>query len=479
MRTSTRPTSLRRKTAEFFNSFFDFGGGSLAGGFYPVAAGGQARPPVNASRSETGALITPNATLSLAAAWACVWLIADTIATLPFNLNRRTGIGLSYGSAATNVPLYTVLHDYPNAQMSSASFWKFIIASELLWGNGYALKTVNSQNQLIALDPLRPEYVVPYRQLVGAPNTSTGFLPDEQGFLPPKPYVIRYKYYSPLETMDFSADEIFHWKDRTLDGLVGLSRIEYARNSLGIARAADDATSATFKNALRSGGFVQSEKYLKKDQRDMLRDDLKKFAMGGPEQGGLMVLEGGLDFKPVTMNPQDAQLLASRQFSVEDVCRWFGVPPVLIGHAAAGVTAWGAGIEQLLLGWQMLTLRPYVRSIEQEVGRSLIAVADRPTLYLTVDMDDLLGADSIARSQLYSTLSQNGIMTRNEIRSKEDLAPMDGGDELTVQSNLVPLNKLGEKPPAPPPLPSHNIFMGGGMPPGFGTPATPPPKELN
>ncbi len=152
------------------------------------------------------------------------------------------------------------------------------------------------------------------------------------------------------------------------------------------------------------------------------------------------------------------QLLASRQFAVEDICRWFGVPPVLIGHAAAGVTAWGTGIEQLMLGWLSLNLRPYIRRIEQTALRSLIAPAARLTQYLTIDTDDLMGADSAARAALYSTLSQNGIMTRNEIRAREDLQAMPGGDVLTVQSNLIPIDKLGQQPATP-------------------TPPQPPPKD--
>ena len=437
---ATRP-SLRKKTAEFFNSFFDYGSGSIARGFYPVAAGGQARPPINAAKSHAGTIVTPNTALTLSTAWGCVWLMANAVSSLPFILNRRSAANLTYGAPAFDVPLYTVLNSQPNQEMSAVTFWKFMIASEQLWGNGYALKTLNSQNQLIALDPIRPEYMVPYRQLI--PNTE------------PKKYEIRYRYYSPIESIDFSADQIFHWKDRTLDGLVGLSRIEYARHSMGIARAAEDSTSETFKNGLRSGGFIQSVKYLNPKNRDELKASLKQFVTGGPESGGIMVLEGGLDFKPITMNPQDVQLLMSRQFSVEDICRWFQVPPVLVGHAAAGVTAWGAGIEQLLLGWSALSLRSYVRGIEQEVLRALVPAKDRPSQYLTIDLDDLLAADSAARSALYSNFAQNGVMTRNEIRSKEDLAPMPGGDVLTVQSNLIPIEKLGEMggQPTPPALP--------------------------
>jgi len=409
-----------RKTADFFGSFFDYGT-TRGGGFYPLLSGGQSRPPVNAATSASGSIVTVDSTLALSTAWACIWLISDTISTLPFILNRRKGP--NFGEPATDKPLFSVLRDQPNPQMSSCEFWQVMIASDLLWGNAYALKTRNAQGDVIALDPLRPEYMIPYRN--------------------PPSNEIRYRYYAPMALQDFSADDIFHLKDRTLDGLVGLSRIQYARNSLGIARAADDSSAETFKNGLRAGGFVKSEKFLKPEQRDMLRDSLRRFATGGPDSGGLMVLEGGLDFTALTMNPQDVQLLSSRQFAVEDIARWFGVPPVLIGHAAAGVTSWGTGIEQLLLGWLSLNLRPYVRRIEQTVQRSLLSAGDRVSLYLTIDTDDLLGADSAARAALYSTLSQNGVMTRNEIRAKEDLPPMPGGDVLTVQSNLIPLDKLG------------------------------------
>jgi HK97 family phage portal protein len=443
-------TAPARKTAEFFNSLFDYGAGSLAGGFYPVAAGGQAKPPINAARADTGRVISPNSALSINAAWACVWLIADTISTLPFALNQREALGLSFGKLAVSNPLYSILAVTPNAEMTPSDFWQFMVASDLLWGNGYALITRNVNGDVINLEPLRPEYMVPYRQLIYGTE--------------PKQYVIRYRYYSPIESIDFGSEVIFHLKGKTMDGLVGLSPIQYARNSLGIAVAAEEATSDVFRNGLRSGGFITSEKWLKKENRDQFQESLKAFTTGGPRSAGFMTLEGGMSFKPLTMNPQDVQLLASRQFAVEDVCRWFGVLPVLIGHAASGVTAWGSGIEQLLLGWLSLNLRPYVRRIEQTCNRSLIQPKDRSILYTTIDTDDLMGADSAARAALYSTFGQNGIMTRNEMRAREDLPPMDGGDVLTVQSNLIPIDKLGEMGGQPTQLPGQPPPAPGGKP---------------
>lgn len=437
--------NLRQKSFEIFNGLFDFGAGAIRNGFYPVQIGGMASPPINIVRTTSGEDLTPKRVLNISAAWACIWLIADTISTLPFVLNKRSGSN-TWGAPAVDNPVYTVVGQSPNALMTAPEFWQYMIASEQLWGAGYAKKDFNVNGDCISLETLLPQFMVPYK----VPQTGE----------------LRYKYMpeglynSPIQ--DFSAEQIFHLKDHTLDGITGLSRVEYARNSMGIALAADQASADAFRNGLRSTGFLMYDRVMKEEQRRQIRENLEKFKTGGKDAAGFMVLEAGMTFQSLSMNPADAQLLTSRQFAVEDVCRWFGVPPVLIGHAAAGVTAWGSGIEQLLLGFQSLTLRPIIRRIEAAVQRSLVRPQDRSQYYLTIDTDDLLGADSTARAALYSTYAQNGIRTRNEIRAAEDLAPMDGGDSLTVQSNLVPLDKLEQMggQPTPPPVP----------------PAVPPPK---
>jgi HK97 family phage portal protein len=427
-----RLQAARRKSFEIFNGLFDYGAGSIRNGFYPVQIGGIAAPPVNIARTDTGDYQTPMRSLELSAVWACVWLIADTISTLPFNLNKRTGNN-TWGKPFRSTPAYQVIGQQPNQYMTAPEFWQFMIASDLLWGNAYALKTVNANGDLIALQSLLPQFMVPYRR------QDTGEM--------------RYKYV-PTGLMnepqqDWSLDQIFHMKDRSLDGLVGMSRIQYARNSLGISRAAEMGVSDTFRNGMKSGGFLMYDRVMKPEQRKVVQESLQKFKTGGAESSGFMVLEAGMQFQTISMPPQDAQLLSTRQFGVEDVCRWFGVPPVLIGHAAAGVTSWGSGIEQLLLGFQSLTLRPYIRKLEASVVKSLLPPEQRATVYLTIDTNDLLGADSVARSTLYASAGQNGWMTRNEIRSMEDLPPMDGGDSLTVQSNLIPLDQLGQTPAQP------------------------------
>ena len=160
-----------------------------------------------------------------------------------------------------------------------------------------------------------------------------------------------------------------------------------------------------------------------------------------------MPLEAGWKFVQLSMNPEDAQLLESRGFNVEEICRWFDTPPVLIGHSSAGQTMFGAGVEQIMLGWQTLGLDPLLVNIQQAVGKQLIPVGERPTLYAEYNREALMRADSVGRAALYASAGQNAWMNRDEIRERENLPPVPGGQIMTVQSNLVPLDQLGKQQP--------------------------------
>lgn len=385
--------------------------------FWPVS--GNSKPPVNAAESSTGQIVTPASALTLSAAWACVWLTARTMASMPLDLKRYKKDGK--GTLEEGDTLYEVLRWRPNAQMTAYDFWTAIWASVLLWGNGFARIRRNG-GKVVALDFLLPEYMTTYQTENGK---------------------IRYRYDDPRTPDDFAAADIFHLRERTLDGLAGCSIIEFARNSMGIAQSGELAAGRTFRKGLNATGFIKVEKFLRKEQRDEFRSEIDTFTGEGTRAGGTMVLEGGTDYKQLSMKPLDAELLSSRQFSVEDVCRWFGTPPILIGHSTQGQTMWGSGIEQIFRGWLNISLRPYITCCTQAVRSQLVAPADRAELYAEYDLDDLLAADSTARAQLYSQYAQNGIKTRNELREKEGDGPMPGGDILTVQSNLVPLDQLG------------------------------------
>lgn len=387
--------------------------------FWPVGA--NAKPPINAAESSSGQIVTPATALTVSAFWACVWLNARVLASLPLELKRYKAGG-GRGTPEMSDPLFDVLRWRPNASMTAYAFWTAMWASEMVWGAGFAKKHMNG-GKIVALEFLLPQYMTVYQKNGKGP--------------------VRFRYDSPLDPQDFSADEIFHLFTRSLDGLTGCSVIEFARHSLGIAQSGENAAGKIFRKGMNATGFIKVDKFLKPSQREDFRQEIEEFAGDGPKAGGTMVLEGGTDYKQLSMKPQDAELLQSRQFSVEDVCRWLNTPPILIGHSSQGQTMWGSGIEQIFAGWARLSLRPFTTTATQTIRAFLIAPADRNELLAEYDLDDLLAADSQARAAFYSTLAQNGIKTRNELREKEGDGPMEGGDVLTVQSNLVPLAQMG------------------------------------
>lgn len=433
--------SFAQKSALFFQGLFDYQPGG--GGFYPQARGAQSIYPVNWASSDAGEVITPKIALQLSAVWACVWVIAETLSTLPICLMKRPRVGSDDASEAYDDPLYSVLSSRPNPQMEACTLWAMLIASECLWGNGYARimreDDADPESDVIGLDPLRPEYMRPYR----ADSGLIRYL-----YQPNAPGVNGANVYG---EEDFAAWQIFHLRGRSLDGLVGLSRIQYARNTLGIAAAAESSTGDIFRNGLKMAGFLTASTKLQQAQREQIRQSLDAFKRGGRDAATFMVLEAGLGFQSLSMPPQDVELLAQRQFSTEEICRWYGVPPVVIGHSAAGVTAWGTGIENIVQGWRALALRSYSVKLTQSCDRQLIPVRKSAKFFTSMALDELIAADSEVRSKIDAQDIGAGIKTRNEARAQRDLPPLPGGDVLTAQVQNVPIETLGTHTAAPVP----------------------------
>lgn len=371
------------------------------------------------AESYSGKSVTINTALQLSTVWACVNLLSRTIATMPLNLYRRVADGRE---VARDHPLYGLLHNQPNADMTAAVFRQVILAHLLLWGNAFVEKSF-SGTRLVALTPLLPNLVTKKR----LDNGSFVYL------------------YSDIKGVQRTLDErhMMHIPAFTMDGLIGLSVIGCARQIMGNAMAAEEAAGKTFANGIKSSGLVTMDSVLKPEQREDIRQHVAKVAAAG----GVMVLEKGAGFQTLTMNPQDAELLATRGFSVEELCRWYGVPPHMVGHTGKS-TSWGTGLEQQVLGFLTFSLQPWLTLIEQQITKDLLLPQERAEYYAEHVVEGLMRADSTGRAALYASAGQNGWMTRKEIRAKENLPEMEGTDVLTVQSNLTPLEKLGEAPAA-------------------------------
>jgi HK97 family phage portal protein len=182
------------------------------------------------------------------------------------------------------------------------------------------------------------------------------------------------------------------------------------------------------------------DKVLNKDQREAIQRAFAGMAEGSTSR--LYVLEANMKYEQLSMSPEDQQLLETRQFSVEEICRWYDVPPVLVHHS--NVTTWGSGIEQIVDGFYKLTIRPLLVSIEQAVRKRVMTSRQRSKMSAEFALDALLRGSPTQRAELYAKNVQNGIMTRNECRQLENLPPYDGADDLTAQSNLLPLKNLGQ-----------------------------------
>ena len=381
------------------------------------------------SSSASGTVVSTDSALRVATVWRCVNLIASAIATLPINVYQNNVAGGGRVIAKEH-PLQVLLHSEPNNEQTAVEFFEFVMLSLLLAGNAYVWKQwnsgVGSSRRILNLIPLVPLRVSVSRQQ------------DES---------LQYSYadFNGNVYTDLTKKDILHIKGPSLDGMMGLSPLSYAREVIGTSIAANTAGATVFKNGLKASGVLQSDQILTPKQREDLRASMRTF---GDNAGGVITLEAGFKYHQITMSPADAQLLESQKFNVEEICRWFGVPPHMVG-STSNSTSWGTGLEQQTLGFLTYCLRPWLARIEDAIKRSCFNDAEKARgYYAEFSVEGLLRTDSAARASYYSTLTQNGIYTRDEVRCLENMPPMGGNAKvLTVQSALMPLDKLGQSAP--------------------------------
>ena len=372
--------------------------------------------------TSSGETVNTASVLGLAAAWACVNLLAGTIASLPLMVYRTRG---GARTVASDHPLYRILHDSPNADQTALDFWEFVCASLELHGNAYA-EVVRARNgRIIALGvPITPELVTVRRLDGGA---------------------LEYEWVDQGRRIIAGQDRVLHIRGFGGNPLGGLSTLSAGRQSFGLAQAIERASGDTFRNGVRPSGLLKTADTLTIDQRKQAEELLQEKFAGAINAGRPMLLDRGMDWVQLSISPEDAQMLQSRAFSVEEVCRFFGVPPFMVGHTEK-TTSWGTGLEQQTLGFQKFTLRRRLKRIEQALEKQLLSVADRLAgITIEFNLEGLLRADSAARASFYQLMLTNGVMTINEVRSLENLPPVEGGDEPRMQMQNVPITQAGQQ----------------------------------
>lgn len=369
--------------------------------------------------------VTVDTVQNLSTAWSCGRLIEGTASTLPLNIMRRVNGKVE---VATDHPVQQVLKFSPNASQTPVEFKRGMIQSLIFRGMAYALKEM-SGDDLVALTPIDYERCQPIRLANGQ---------------------LRYRVTDRLgRQREVTPDEMFVIKgptdNRDID--VGMSVVTYGRQTFGNAIAVEETVGRQYAKGLRQRGFFYTENpaaRLDADKREQFKAIIDQFT-GSQNAGATMLLEGGFKWQAMEMNPADWEMLATRGFNVEEICRWFQVPPIMIGHSEK-TTSWPAGSEALRRFFRDFTMLPHLTTIEQAIDARLLTMEDRLNgYYAKFSTEGLMRGDAQARGELYSSALQNGWMTRDEVRELEDwpsIGETDGGALHTVQANLVPLDGL-------------------------------------
>lgn len=369
--------------------------------------------------NSSGERVETGDVLAISSALACVRLLSGTIASLPLGVYRDLGNG--HAVAMPEHPLWRLLHRAPNAEQTVMDFWEGGTASIELKGNLVARKHRGVSGNVVALGPMAWDYVAVKRRDNG--RLLYGFGDEE-----------------------FEPEDIVHIRGFGGNPEGGLSTIALAAETFGGAKAVTRSANAVFKNGIRTNVALMSERDLDETQMATTRALVEERYGTAANAGRPLILNNGWKAQTLSINPDDAQMLESRRFSVEEVCRIFGVPPHMIGHTEKS-SSWGTGIEQQTLAFQKFTLRPRLKRIETALEQQLLTPDDiAKGVSIQFNLEGLLRADSAARTAFYGSGLQNGWLTINEVRAKEGLPPVAGGDVPRMQSQNVPITQAGGSP---------------------------------
>lgn len=324
--------------------------------------------------STSGKKVTAEKAMALSAVWSCVRLISTSVAGLPFNVYRRLDDGSR--ETARGFSLYDIIHNSPNEDMTAYQFWQAFVASMALHGQGYS-EIHKTGDHTTALDFIMP--------------SEMDLDKDNKGRL------IYLRTPCRLHTTEqIPRNKMLHVPVFTVDGFVGLSAIQFGRNIFGSAMSAEDAANNTFANGLMPTVAFSVDRVLKQEQREEFRKYVETVS-GALNAGKSPILEQGVKPELIGINPADAQLLESRTYSVEEICRWFGVPPWMVGHTDKG-SNWGTGLEQQMIAFLTFCLSSYAVPIQQCVNKKLLTPVERISYYSEFGFEGFLKADSAARS---------------------------------------------------------------------------------
>lgn len=365
--------------------------------------------------NNAGVPVTESTVMNVSAVYACIQLISGAMASLPLPIYERT----KTGRQRVDHPLWWLLNEQPLPRCSASTFWRYMMTSKLLHGDGFALIKRKSafSPEIVSITPWHPLAVNVY---LNGDRLAYQF--------------INYIGGQGIESQMYDQDDVLHFTGVGFNGLRSVSPLRHAlRNAAGIALAADKYSAEFFSASAKPEIVIKTEMAkLSAEQKDLIIDAWKSIQQGDRTRPG--VLGAGMSLQELTINAEEAQLLQSRMFQIEDIARIYGVPPFMIGHTQ-NTTSWGSGVEQMGIGFVKYTLSQHIVDAEQEINRKLFLTEKNFCEFNTAGLER---GDIKTRNESYriglGRAGEPAWLTVNEVRAAENLPPKDGGDVLFVST---------------------------------------------
>ena len=362
----------------------------------------------------SGKTVNERTAMQTTAVYACVRILAETIASLPLNIYRSTDNGKE---KATDHQLYYLLHDEPNPEMTSFVFRETLMSHLLLWGNAYAQIIRDGRGKVLALYPLLPDRMTVDRTTDGR---------------------LYYEYRKDTGYVILRPEDILHIPGLGFDGLVGYSPIAMAKNAIGMAIATEEYGSKFFANGASPGGVLEHPGVVKDPAR--IRESWNAVYQGSGNAHRIAVLEEGMKFQSIGIPPEQAQFLETRKFQTEEICRIFRVPPHLVANLDKATFS---NIEHQSISFVVHTIRPWLVRLEQGMNKALLSPSEKGQYFVGFVVDGLLRGDYSSRMQGYAVGIQNGFLSPNDVRALENMNTIEHGDIYAMNGNMLKLEDVG------------------------------------
>ena len=366
----------------------------------------------------SGKLVNEHTAMQTSAVYACVRILSESIASLPLHLYQRSDDGGK--TPKPGHPLFRLLHDEPNPEMTSFVFRETLMSHLLLWGNAYAQIIRDGRGNAVALYPLLPDRMAVDRGPTGE---------------------IIYTYQGDKGQAKLTREQVLHIPGLGFDGLIGYSPIAMAKNAVGMSLATEEYGARFFANGANPGGVLEHPGTIKDIAR--VKESWNAGYQGSSNAHKVALLEEGMKFHQIGIPPEQAQFLETRKFQINEIARIFRVPPHMVGDLEKSSFS---NIEQQSLEFVKYTLDPWVIRWEQSLTQALLLPSEKQSLFIRFNLDGLLRGDYESRMKGYSTGIQNGFYSVNDVRALEDLnllSAEEGGDFHMLNGNMIKLSDIG------------------------------------